>query len=327
MTPYDLRDSQREIKPLVIVDGDESVLGDIAIAAIVERFLPPDVRALNLDHIDVLSQDALSALESAMSALPFLASNRVIVLRNVNTLLTAPRTTLAALINSLPLGNILVVDDIEIEKKTGKRPTPLALNDATLVSAIATPAMRKRYVQDWATNNNLVLASELVANLANSTDPLRTIETTLDKASLDDGPITLVAYQRESHESADIKGYLFGAALMSGRTAEALRMAIAYFANDPRASAIPLISGLANECTYLCEVSRPGGVLPSSAKWRERELSAIARRIGAKCARTCLDLALEGFAAVVSGRASDGRGIIESISVACSNQLTKAPSR
>jgi hypothetical protein len=65
--------------------------------------------------------------------------------------------------------NILVVDDIDIEKKTGKKPTPLALHDATLVSAIATPAVRKRYVQDWATNNNLVLDSELVANLTNAT--------------------------------------------------------------------------------------------------------------------------------------------------------------
>ena len=83
------------------------------------------------------------------------------------------------------------------------------------------------------------------------------------------------------------------------------------FAADARGAAVPLLAALAAEYALVWELARPGGTLPPRARWRERELRGVARRLGERRARLGFERAVRGFEAVVTGRADDPRVVVE----------------
>ena len=88
-------------------------------------------------------------------------------------------------------------------------------------------------------------------------------------------------------------------------------------AYEPRGAAIPLLSALATECSFIWELARPGGALPARARWRERALRPLAQRIGERRARVAYERAVRGVEAVVTGTAGgdpdDHRTLVERI--------------
>ena len=63
-----------------MIEGTDSVLAQRALDALLDRLIPADMRALNVEVIDGPATDDLArAVADAAAAMPFLAERRVIV--------------------------------------------------------------------------------------------------------------------------------------------------------------------------------------------------------------------------------------------------------
>ena len=310
---YDFLDKAPAIGRLVIVEGVERVFAERALATIVERQLAPAERDLNLERISATELDGFSRVEAAVAALPFLGATRVVVVRNAHELRAESRRALVAVTETVPEGNTLVIEDLV--SPGSKRPEPIgklvgarvALRIDTTPSADA----RERYLRELLTELGATMEPAALAALIRSESELASVRTDVEKLALGGTKISLADVVRESLVTEDVRAYQYASAAAAGRTAEALTLAAELFGSDPRGAAVPMLAALAQEYGYVWELARPGGSLPSRARWRERDLQTVARRLGERRARLGFERAVRGFEAVVTGRADDPRVVVE----------------
>jgi DNA polymerase III delta subunit len=297
---YDFADKPPRLGKLIVVEGVERVFAERAIALIVERTMPEAERDLNVDRFVATELDSFRPVEAAVSALPFLGTARVVIVRGAHDLRADPRRALVAVAERVPEGNVLVIEDLV--SPASKRPEPIGkvLGRAALrIDTTPSGDARERFVR------------EALAELGATAEPLAGVRTDLEKLVLGNAKITLDDVMRETLVSDDVRAYQYASAAVAGRAAEALALAHEMFASDPRGAAVPLLAALAAEYGLVWEIARPGGSLPSKARWRERELRASARALGERRARLGYERAVRGFEAVVTGRADDPRIIID----------------
>jgi DNA polymerase III delta subunit len=280
---YDFADKPPRLGKLIVVEGVERVFAERAIALIVERTMPEAERDLNVDRFVATELDSFRPVEAAVSALPFLGTARVVIVRGAHDLRADPRRALVAVAERVPEGNVLVIEDLV--SPASKRPEPIG-------KVLGRAALR-------------------IAALTSGETDLAGVRTDLEKLVLGNAKITLDDVMRETLVSDDVRAYQYASAAVAGRAAEALALAHEMFASDPRGAAVPLLAALAAEYGLVWEIARPGGSLPSKARWRERELRASARALGERRARLGYERAVRGFEAVVTGRADDPRIIID----------------
>jgi len=317
---YDFLDKAPAIGKLVIIEGTERVLADRALEVILDRLLPPEVRDLNLNRFAAESLTDAAAVREAVQAMPFLAERRIVVVTDTQSMRSAPREALWAVAQDLPEGNTLVL--LDLLSPRSQRPMPfgaLAGRAALRVDTTAGEDTRERFVQETLQRIGAKAEARVVEELTRSQAGLAAVRNDLEKLGLAGKRITIVDLEREALAIEDPKAYKYASALAEGKIAQALAIAHESFANDPRNAAIPLLSALATECNYLWELSRPGGELPSRARWRERFLRPLARRIGERRARVAYERAVRGIEAIVTGRAGndpdDHRALVDRISV------------
>jgi DNA polymerase III delta subunit len=314
---YDFIDKSPPLSRLVVVEGVERLLAERAVAAIVERLLPPPERELNLDRFVATELDSFAAVEAAAAALPFLGSGRVIVVRGAHDLRADPRRALVKVAESVPAGNTLVIEDLV--SPASKRPEPIAklLGRAALrIDTSPSADVRERFANETLAVLGARAEPAALAALTEGATDLAGLRTDLEKLALGASPITLDDVMRETLVSADVRAYHFASAAVAGRAAEALALASEMFASDARGAAVPLLAALAAEYGLVWELARPGGALPARARWRERELRGMAQRLGERRARLGFERAVRGFEAVVTGRADDPRVVVELATVA-----------
>jgi len=292
------------------------LLAQRAIDTVVERALPADMRALNLDVIAGPETDHVGrAVADASTAMPFLAERRVIVVRNCQQLRAQPRRDVWAAAQALPAGNTLVLEDLfPPNKKTKPEPFGvLAGRKALRIDTTLSADARERFVHETLARLGARAEARAVAELAASAADLGSIQNDLEKLALSGKPITLAMLQSESLTIEDPKAWQYAQSLVEGRAQEALAIAYELFATDPRGAAVPLASALAGEMNLLWELARPGGgdAVEPRHRWRAGKLQGLARRIGAARARRGYEAAVRGFEAVVTGRIDDGRAMIE----------------
>jgi DNA polymerase III delta subunit len=310
---YEFLDKAPPIGRLVIVEGIERVFAERALNAIVERQLAPGERDLNLERITATELEDFSRVEAAVAALPFLGTTRVVVVRGAHELRADPRRALVAVAQTVPEGNTLVIEDLV--SPASKRPEPIgklvgaraALRIDTTPSADA----RERFIRETMEGLGASIEPRAAAALIGSEADLGSLRTDLEKLALGGKEITLEDVMRESLLTDDVRAYQYAGAAVAGRAAEALALARDLFASDPRSAAVPMLAALAQEYGYVWELARPGGSLPSRARWRERELREVARRLGERRARLGFERAVRGFEAVVTGRADDPQVVVE----------------
>jgi DNA polymerase III delta subunit len=312
---YDFLDKSPKIDGLVIVEGEDPILAQRALDAVLDRLLPEDIRALNCDVFDGPESDAIGrAAGEAVNAMPFLADRRVVVVRNCHRLRAQPRRDLWAVAESVPAGNTLVLEDLFAPAKKTK-PEPfgqLAGRKALRIDTTPNADVRERFVRETLERLGAKAQPRVVTILAESDADIGSIRNDLEKLALGGRTITVADLERESLSVEDPKAWQYAAALVDGRSGEALAIAFELFANDPRGAAVPLASALAGEFALLWELARPGGGdLPARHRWRERALRPIARRVGERRARYGYEAAVRGFEAVVTGRIDDPRAMIE----------------
>ncbi|MDB5073004.1 MAG: hypothetical protein JWM87_4115 [Candidatus Eremiobacteraeota bacterium] len=312
---YDFLDKSPKIDGLVIIEGEDPILAQRALDAVLDRLLPEDIRALNCDVFDGPESDAIGrAAGDAVNAMPFLADRRVVVVRNCHRLRAQPRRDLWAVAESVPAGNTLVLEDLfSPAKKTKPEPYgQLAGRKALRIDTTPNADVRERFVRETLERLGAKAQPRVVTILAESDADIGSIRNDLEKLALGGRTITVAELERESLSVEDPKAWQYAAALVDGRSAEALAIAFELFANDPRGAAVPLASALAGEFALLWELARPGGgELPPRHRWRERALRPIARRVGERRARYGYEAAVRGFEAVVTGRIDDPRAMIE----------------
>ncbi len=312
---YDFLDKQPKIDGLVIVEGEDPLLAQRALDAVLDRLLPEDLRALNCDVFDGPESESIGrAAGDAVNAMPFLAERRVVVVRNCHRLRAQPRRDLWEVAENVPAGNTLVLEDLfSPAKKTKPEPYgQLAGRKALRIDTTPNADVRERFVRETLEALGAKAQPRVVTILAESDADAGSIRNDLEKLALGGKTITVADLERESLSVEDPKAWQYAAAVVEGRTAEALAIAFELFANDPRGAGVPLASALATDFALLWELARPGGGnLPARHRWRERALWPIARRIGERRAKYGYEAAVRGFEAVVTGRIDDPRAMIE----------------
>ncbi len=317
---YDFIDKAPKIGNLVIVEGTERALAERAVDALLDRLLPPDMRARNFERFPAAEWSDASRVREATQAMPFLADRRVVLVTDAHTLKTQPRRDLLEVMQTVPDGNTLIV--VDLLSPRSKRPEPfgaLAGRSALRVDTTASEEARARFVTETLAELGASAEPRVIAELGRSEVELSAIRNDLQKLALGGKKITYKDLEGESLAVEDPKAYRYASALVEGKIAEALSIAHEFFANDPRNAAIPLLSALATECGFIWEMARPGGELPARAKWRERVLRPLASRVGERRARVAYERAVRGVEAVVTGAAGndpdDHRTLVERITV------------
>jgi DNA polymerase III delta subunit len=312
---YDFLDNQPKLAGLVVIEGDDAILAQRALDAVLDRLLPTDMRQLNCDVFDGAETDAIGrVVGDAVNAMPFLAERRVVVVRNCQRMRAQPRRDLWAVAETVPAGNTLVLEDLfPPAKKTKPEPFgAMAGRKATRIDTSPNADVRERFVRETLERLGAKAQPRVIAALADGDADLGAIQNDLEKLALGGGTITIADLERESLSVEDPKAWHYASAVVEGRASDALAIAFDLFANDPRGAAVPLASALAGEFALLWELARPGGgPLPARHRWRERILRPIARRIGERRARYGYEAAVRGFEAVVTGRIDDPRAMIE----------------
>lgn len=327
MKVYDFLDKQPAIGRVVVIEGTQRVLAEQALETILDRLLPLEMRELNLQRFGPDDADAARVREAAQ-AMPFLAERRVVVVADAQTLKAQPRRELVEVAQAVPEGNTIVI--VDLVPPRSERPEGLGAllgRAATRVDTTGTPDVRVRFVQETLERLGAEAEGRVIDELARSDADLAAIRNDLEKLALDGKRITISDLERESLAIEDPKAYKYASALVEGRVAEALEIAHECFAGEPRGAAMPLLAALATECGYIWELARPGGSLPSRARWRERALRPIALRVGERRARLAYERAVRAMEAVVTGRAGtdpdDYRTLVERISVELSGLSRK----
>lgn len=320
MKYYDFVDKQPAIGKLVIVEGTERELAERALGAILDRLLPPEVRELNLERFGPDDVGDSSRVREAVTAMPFLADRRVVVVADAQTLKAQPRRDLWAVAQAVPDGNTLVI--LDLLPARSKRPEPfgpMAGRSATRIDTTASPEARARFVRETLERLGATAEPRVVDELARSEADLAAVRNDLEKLGLAGKKIALADLEREALSIEDPKAYKYASALVEGKTAEALSIAHECFANDPRGAAMPLLSALATECQALWEMARDGGELPARMRWRERMLRPLAKRVGERRARVAFERAVRGMESIVTGKIGsdpdDHQTLVERISV------------
>ena len=328
MKVYDFLDKQPAIGRLVVIEGTQRVLAERALDVILDRLLLPELRELNLQRFP--SDEAADAgqLREAISAMPFLAERRVVVVEDAQLLKAQARRDLLAVAQDAPEGNTLVI--VDLVSPRSERPLALApqLGRAALrIDTTASDDVRARFVEETLERLGASAETRVIDALARSDAELAAVRTDLEKLALAGKKITIRDVEAESLSIEDPKAYKYASALVEGRVPEALAIAHECFAGEPRGAAIPLLSALATECGYLWDLARPGGALPARARWRERALRPIAQRVGERRARAAYERAVRAMEAIVTGRAGsdpdDYRTLVERISVELSGISSK----
>jgi DNA polymerase III delta subunit len=326
---YEFADKSPKIDGLVVIEGEDAILAQRALDAVLDRLLPEDMRALNCDVFDGPESDSIGrSAGDAVNAMPFLADRRVVVVRNCQRLRAQPRRDLWAVAENVPAGNTLVLEDLfPPAKKTKPEPFgQLAGRKALRIDTTPNADVRERFIRETLQRLGAKAQPRVVAVLADGDADLGAIQNDLEKLALGGDTITMADLERESLSIEDPKAWQYAAAVVEGRSADALAIAFELFANDPRGAAVPLTKMLAEEFALLWELARPGGgALPPRHRWRERVLRPIARRVGERRARVGYEAAVRGFERVVTGQIDDPRALIELLTAELAGRL--APRR
>jgi DNA polymerase III delta subunit len=301
---YEFVDKEPPIGRIAVIEGTERVLAERALEIALDRLLPPDVRELNLQRFAPEDVGDASGIAEAVSAMPFLADRRVTVVTDAQALKAALRQRILQIAEGVPEGNTLVLCDLLSPGSKKVRPLGSQLGRGTLrVDTTAGEATRERFVAETLERLGVSADPKAFRALAGATD-LAAVGNALGKLALSNARITLEDLQHESLSIEDPKTYEYAGAVVEGNLTKALETAQECFDADPR-SAVKLLTALAAECGYLQEMTRRNGTLPARVAWRERFLRPLARRVGVARARQAQQRALDGVAAVVTGRVAE----------------------
>ncbi len=254
---YDFIDKAPEIGPLVVVEGTDRLLSERALNAIVERSVEPAARDLNVERFSGPELESPAPVEAACSALPFLGTRRVVIVRDAQEMRATPRRAFWEMVQRLPAGNTLVIEDLQSPQKRAKPETfgQLAGANALRIDTTATQPVRARFAREALAQLGATADPPVIAALAAGEADLAAVRTDLEKLALA-GHVTLEELLRETLTTADVRIYQVASMVVAGRSAEALAAAFEYFASEGKNSGPPLFAAIAAEYGLVWECAR-----------------------------------------------------------------------
>ncbi|HTX58835.1 MAG TPA: hypothetical protein VMH02_04090, partial [Verrucomicrobiae bacterium] len=191
MKYYEFIDKSPKIGNLVVIEGTERALAERALDVLLDRLLPPDMRELNLERIPASEWSDAARVREAVSAMPFLADRRVVVVSDAQALRAQPRRDLFEVMESVPDGNTLIV--LDLLSPRSQRPQPLgaqAGRTALRIDTTANEETRARFVDDVLASLNATAEPRVRAELARSEADLASVRNDLEKLALAGKKIT-----------------------------------------------------------------------------------------------------------------------------------------
>jgi len=219
---------------LVVVTGREHMLADEVLKNIVESTLPDEsLRPLNVDMLDALATDDFGVLAEKLGALPFLAQQRIVTVRNAIELRNDDRIKLRDAIPELGEQALLIIDDSgEGRPQRGKAPkdkvnsadfatgTPNAL----IVDCTLDETERERYIEEYAKTIGVSVDTGARRYLA-AFESVYEIRNALDRLALMSSKISKAAAEEYVKPPGDPKLWDLGNAVGRGDLHGALRLA------------------------------------------------------------------------------------------------------
>ncbi|NOT08316.1 MAG: DNA polymerase III subunit delta [Gemmatimonadales bacterium] len=182
-----------EIPPAIYLYGEEEVLKDEAVRAILDRVVDPGLRDFNYDQRSAAQLDG-DDVEALCTTLPMMADRRMVVIRDVEAWNKRARAKMAILrYLEQPAAETVLVLIQSAPRKDDDRGDPDAdLVTRTTAVEVGRPSTKvaEKWVQKRASERGVVLEADAVVHLVKAVDgDLAAARTELDKlAGLGGGP-------------------------------------------------------------------------------------------------------------------------------------------
>lgn len=298
----------QQMPSLVALFGKEYLFADAAIHAIVTSAIPDEsLRDLNVDSLDGSSVKSAGDIVSRVSALPFLAQRRVVLVRATIDLKKDDRDEIVEACRDVPEHAVLVVDHSgRPARLQGRKPKDEAAafvsgtRASLLLECALDAAAASRYIDDYAATLDVKIDADARAILADTEDAAE-IKNALDKLALTTKRIRVSDIRDYAVSPQESKMWDLADAVNERQTAKALGMAREFEDN-----AIGPLQWLAGDAQVIWELStgtrsdeyaRATGQNP----WRIGKLTGAARRIAPAVARRNVDITMKALEKCITG--------------------------
>ena len=297
-----------KIPSLVVLHGKEHILADAAIAAIVMSAIPdPSVRDLNVDTLDGSSTRSSGDIIGRVSALPFLAERRVVIVRATIDLKKDDRDVIADACRDVPDHAVLVVDHSgRPARAQGRKPRDEAAGFASrtrgalLLECALDAAGAARYIDEYVVTLGVEIDAGARSVLADTED-VAEIKNALDKLALTTKRIRVADIRDYAVSPAESKLWDLADAVNERATAKALRL-VREFEDNP----IGPLQWLAGDAQVIWELStgtRSDDYAQATGQnpWRIGKLLGAARKIAPAAARRNVDITMKALERCLTG--------------------------
>ena len=294
--------------PLVVLYGKEHLLADAAIDKVVAAAVPDEsLRALNVDALDAQSIAAAGDIISRVSALPFLADRRVVLVRGSIDLKKEARDQIVTGCADVPEHAVLVIDHSgRPARPQGRRPKDEAgafaggTRGSLLLDCALDQIDAVRYVEERAAQNGLKIDAEARAMLA-ATEDASEIKNALDRLALTTKRVRAEDVRDYAVAPQDAKLWDLADAVRDRDVARALKLARE--AGDNPVGALLWLAGDAQVIWELASGARADEYARASGQnpWRINKMIGASRRTTPKEAKRNVDITIAALEKSLSG--------------------------
>jgi len=295
--------------PLIVVYGREHLLADRAISAIVKAAVPDEtLRDLNVDSLDASSLENAGSIIGRVSALPFLAQRRVVIVRGSIDLKKDDRDAIVVACEDVPEHAVLIVDHSgRPARPQGRKPKDEAAAFAAgtkgslLLDCTLSAAEAARFVDECAAEAGVKVDADAREMLA-ATEDASEIKNALDRLALTTKRVKVADVRDYQVSPQEAKLWDLADAVHDRRVDRALALAREFF--DSPVGPLQWLAGDAQVIWELSAGARPDEYARATGQnaWRIGKLTGAARRITPAAARRNVDITMKALERCITGK-------------------------
>lgn len=313
-----------DVPSLVVLYGKEHLLSDAAVNAIVQSAVPDEsLRALNVDVLDAANVSGASDIVSRVSALPFLAQRRVVIVRGTIDLKKDDRDVIAGACRDVPDQALLVIDHSgRPARPQGRKPREEAAafaagsQSSMLVDCSLDAAGAAKYIDRHAAELGVKVDAE-ARNILADTEDVAEIKNALDRLALTTKRIRVADIRDYAVSPQESKLWDLADAVNERNVTRALAMAREFMDNP-----IGPLQWLAGDAQAIWELST-GARSDEYARatgqnaWRIGKLIGAARKIPPAAARRNVDITMKALERCLTGKREPAQTLEEVVVRLC----------
>ncbi|HYK51908.1 MAG TPA: hypothetical protein VEV38_00045 [Candidatus Eremiobacteraceae bacterium] len=294
---------------LIVLFGREHLLADSAITAIVKAAVPDEtLRDLNVDSLDASSLENAGSIIGRVSALPFLAQRRVVIVRGSIDLKKDDRDAITVACKDVPEHAALVIDHSgRPARPQGRKPKDEAAAFAAgtkgslLLDCTLSTSEAARFVDECAAAAGVKVDADAREMLA-ATEDASEIKNALDRLALTTKRVKVADVRDYQVSPQEAKLWDLADAVHDRRVDRALALAREFF--DSPVGPLQWLAGDAQVIWELSAGARPDEYARATGQnsWRIGKLTGAARRITPAAARRNVDITMKALEKCITGK-------------------------